>query len=105
MAATMSIRGTATKIPLEFVRLQPYVTPKIELSDQRLERVDLRVLPAIFRFQPPAGIEVYPGEMVDVYIGEDEAATHSAPTALRSKSQYVGRQGAMTPSALLEKRQ
>jgi len=51
--ATMSIRGTTTTIPLEFVRLQPYVSPKIELSDQRLEKVDLRVLPAIFRFQPP----------------------------------------------------
>jgi HlyD family secretion protein len=28
------------------------------------------VLPVIFRFQPPAGAQVYPGEMVDVYIGE-----------------------------------
>ena len=55
MVATMSIRGTTTTIPLEFVRLQPYVTPKIELSDQRLEKVDLRVLPAIFRFQATAG--------------------------------------------------
>jgi HlyD family secretion protein len=70
LVATMSIRGTDTKVPLEFVRLQPYVTPKIELSDQRLEKVDLRVLPAIFRFKPPAGAEVYPGEMVDVYIGD-----------------------------------
>ena len=70
MQAQMSIRGTTTKIPLEFVRLQPYVSPKIELSNQRLEKVDLRVLPVIFRFQPPAGAQVYPGEMVDVYIGE-----------------------------------
>ncbi len=70
MAATMSIRGTTTTIPLEFVRLQPYVTPKIELSDQRLERVDLRVLPTIFRFRPAPGVQVFPGEMVDVYIGE-----------------------------------
>ncbi len=69
MVATMTIRGTTTTVPLEFVRLQPYVTPKIELSAQRLEKVDLRVLPAIFRFQPPPGVEVYPGEMVDIYIG------------------------------------
>ena len=86
IVGTMSIRGTATKVPLEFVRLQPYVTPKIELSDQRLERVDLRVLPAIFRFQPPPGVEVYPGEMVDVYIGESEATTLSAPLPLRLHS-------------------
>ncbi|HEY3820129.1 MAG TPA: biotin/lipoyl-binding protein [Polyangiaceae bacterium] len=69
LQAEMSIRGTTTKIPLEFVRLQPYVSPKIELSNQRQEKVDLRVLPVIFRFQPPAGVQVYPGEMVDVYIG------------------------------------
>ena len=37
----------------EFVRVQPYVSPKIELSDQRQERVDLRVLPVIFRFEKP----------------------------------------------------
>ncbi|MGO9709357.1 MAG: HlyD family secretion protein [Polyangiaceae bacterium] len=70
LTAEMSIRGTKTKIPLEFVRLQPYVSPKIELSNERLERVDLRVLPVIFRFAPPPGVQVFPGEMVDVYIGE-----------------------------------
>lgn len=69
MQATMFIRGTTTKIPLEFVRIQPYVSPKIELSDQRLEKVDLRVLPVIFRFQPPPEANVFPGEMVDVYVG------------------------------------
>jgi HlyD family secretion protein len=67
----MYIRGTNTKIPLEFVRLQPYVSPKIELSNQRQEKVDVRVLPIIFRFSPPPGVEVYSGELVDVYIGQD----------------------------------
>jgi HlyD family secretion protein len=70
LQAQMVIRGTTTKIPLEFVRLQPYVSPKIELSNERQEKVDLRVLPVIFRFQPPPGVQVFPGEMVDVYIGE-----------------------------------
>jgi HlyD family secretion protein len=69
MKASMSIRGTDTKIPLEFVRLQPYVSPKIELSNERQEKVDLRVLPVIFRFQPPPGSQVFPGQMVDVTIG------------------------------------
>ncbi len=68
LEAQMFIRGTSTKIPLEFVRVQPYVSPKIQLSDQRQEKVDLRVLPIIFRFQPPAGAQVFPGELVDVYI-------------------------------------
>jgi HlyD family secretion protein len=68
--AQMSVRGTNLKIPLEFVRTQPYVTPKIELANQRQERVDLRVLPVIFRFKNPADSRIYPGELVDVYVGE-----------------------------------
>jgi HlyD family secretion protein len=68
LEAQMFIRGTSTRIPLEFVRVQPYVSPKIQLSNQRQEKVDLRVLPIIFRFQPPPGVQVFPGELVDVYI-------------------------------------
>jgi HlyD family secretion protein len=68
--AQMTIRGTNTNIPLEFVRIQPYVSPKIALSDQRNERVDLRVLPLIFKFLPPKNAAVYPGQLVDVYIEE-----------------------------------
>jgi HlyD family secretion protein len=70
MKAQMSIRGSNIKVPLEYVRTQPLVSPKIELSDQRLERVDVRVLPIIFRFASPAAITLYPGQLVDVYIGE-----------------------------------
>ncbi|MCL2451242.1 MAG: hypothetical protein FWD17_20035, partial [Polyangiaceae bacterium] len=69
MAAQMFIRGTSTKVDLEFVRVQPYVSPKIQLSNQRQEKVDLRVLPIIFRFQPPRDVQLFPGELVDVYIG------------------------------------
>jgi HlyD family secretion protein len=68
MTATMFIRGTDVSIPLEFVRVQPYVTPKIELSNQRLERVDVRVLPILFRFEPPKNGNIYPGQLVDVYV-------------------------------------
>lgn len=69
MQAKMFIRGTTVSVPLEFVRVQPYVSPKIQLSNERTERVDLRVLPIIFRFTPPKGVELYPGELVDVYVG------------------------------------
>lgn len=68
MKAEMQIRGTTTRIPLEFERVQPYVIPKIELSNQRTERVDVRVLPVLFRFKPPKGMQVYPGQLVDVYV-------------------------------------
>jgi HlyD family secretion protein len=70
MKAEMSVRGSTIKIPLTFVRMQPIVSPKIELSDQRLERVDVRVLPIIFRIQKPKNVNLYPGLLVDVYIGE-----------------------------------
>ena len=67
--AKMFVRGTSVSVPLSFVRVQPYVSPKIQLSNERSERVDLRVLPVIFRFTPPEGVRLYPGELVDVYVG------------------------------------
>ena len=77
MEARMSIRGTNINIPLEYVRVQPYVSPKIELSNQRAERVDVRVLPVIFRFDRQKDLHLYPGQLVDVYIGEKEKASGS----------------------------
>ncbi|MFI5317163.1 MAG: HlyD family secretion protein [Myxococcota bacterium] len=68
LEATMFLRGTELQIPLEFVRVQPLVSPKVELSNQRTERVDLRVLPIIFRFKKPASTPIYPGQLVDVYM-------------------------------------
>ena len=70
MQARMTIQGTNINIPLKFVRIQPNVTPKIELSSQRTERVDVRVLPVIFSFEKQKGVSIYPGQLVDVYIGE-----------------------------------
>ena len=78
--AEMSITGTNIKVPLEFVRVQPYVSPKIELSNEKQEQVDLRVLPVIFRFEKKDA-PVYPGQMVDVYIGSNSAATDNNNTA------------------------
>ncbi len=80
LLAQMSIRGTNIKIPLEYVRVQPYVSPKIQLSNQRTERVDVRVLPVIFRFKRPKEIDVYPGQLVDVYIGPAEIETKGSST-------------------------
>jgi HlyD family secretion protein len=69
----MFVRGTDVAIPLQFVRIQPLVSPKIELSDQRTERVDVRVLPMIFKFDNPKELGLYPGQLVDVYVGEPGA--------------------------------
>jgi HlyD family secretion protein len=73
ITAQMSVRGSDVKLPLEFVRVQPYVSPKIALSNQRQERVDVRVLPVIFRFTRSDALRLYPGQLVDVYIGQKDA--------------------------------
>jgi len=73
-SARLFVRGTDINIPLQFVRIQPYVSPKIELSNERAERVDLRVLTVIFRLTRPPGVQLYPGQLVDVYIGKPSAA-------------------------------
>lgn len=72
--AQMSLRGTDIKIALKFDRIQPYISPKIELSNQRQEQVDVRVLPVIFRFKK-MNAPVYPGQLVDVYIGQQAPDT------------------------------
>lgn len=69
LQAEMLIRGSTAHVALAFVRVQPLISPKIQLSDARQERVDLRVLPVIFRFQKPANLNLYPGQLVDVYVG------------------------------------
>ena len=66
----MFLRGSKISLPLKFERAQPYVSPKIQLSDQRTERVDVRVLPLIFRMDKPQDLNLYPGQLVDVYIKE-----------------------------------
>jgi len=68
LTAQLFIRGTDKHVALTFVRVQPFVSPKIELSDERQERVDVRVLPVIFSFASPKSLNVYPGELVDVYV-------------------------------------
>ncbi|WP_175925378.1 HlyD family secretion protein [Burkholderia cepacia] len=68
LKAHMFVRGTSGEADLQFVRVQPYVTPKIELSDQRTERVDVRVLPVIFRIVPNKAVRLFPGQIVDVYV-------------------------------------
>ena len=70
MKAQMTVRGSNVKVPLTFVRVQPFVSPKIELADQRTERVDVRVLPVIFRIGKQKDLHIYPGELVDVYISQ-----------------------------------
>ena len=77
MNAVMRLRGTDITIPLKYLRRTPYVSPKIELSNLRTERVDVRVLPVIFTFEPPKKISLFPGQLVDIYIEDTDGGVTS----------------------------
>jgi multidrug resistance efflux pump len=70
------------KIPLHFEYIEPYIIPKKSLTGESTERVDTRVLQAIYSFQR-GDLPVYVGQQLDVFISakkleNDEAATKDA---------------------------
>ena len=67
-ASVAYVRGdTKQKIPLEFVRFEPYVLPKKSLTGDSTERVDTRVLQVIYRVKDQHA-PVYVGQQMDIYI-------------------------------------
>lgn len=65
--ALASVRGDgSTRYNLRFVRFEPYVIPKKNLTNDTAERVDTRVLEAVFALQP--NTPVWPGQQMDVFI-------------------------------------
>jgi RND family efflux transporter MFP subunit len=54
-------------IPLDFVRVEPYVVPKQDLTGQSAERTDVRVMQVIYGFEKQ-DLPVYIGQQLDVYI-------------------------------------
>lgn len=89
--AIARMRGNPSiSVPLSFVRFEPYVLPKRSLSGDTAERVDTRVLQAIYAFAP-ADFPAFVGQQVDVFIEAPtraEAAAHptSGRIALRAQS-------------------
>lgn len=72
--AVASLKGHADlRMPLRFVRVEPYVIPKRSLTGDSLERVDTRVLQLIYELDRPA-FPVYVGQQVDVFIERPSAA-------------------------------
>ena len=65
--ATASVRGHSTrKYPLRFVRFEPYVIPKKNLTGDSSERVDTRVLQVIYALDRSA--PVFAGQQMDLFI-------------------------------------
>ena len=64
-------RGNSTKkVPLEFVRFEPYVVPKKSLTGDSTERVDTRVLQVVYQFKD-AKVPFRVGQQMDVFISTE----------------------------------
>ena len=73
MAAIAYIKGRRDiKIPLTFIRIEPYILPKKSLTGESSERVDTRVLQIIYRFDRPSGASVYVGQQMDVFLDAEK---------------------------------
>jgi len=60
--------NTSLVIPLKFVRVEPYVLPKVSLTGASEERVDTRVLQVIYSFDQLEKYHIYVGQQVDIFI-------------------------------------
>ena len=66
--AVASVRGNPEiKTPLQYVRTDPDVIPKVTLTGDITQRTDTRVLQVIYSFNP-ASLPLYVGQLMDVFI-------------------------------------
>jgi len=73
--ATAYVKGDTTQpIELSFVRIEPYVVPKVSLTGASTERVDTRVLQVIYSFERPQDHPVYVGQQVDLFVKTEIAS-------------------------------
>lgn len=67
-SATAFVRGNSRiHFPLEFVGLEPYILPKSSFTGATNERVDTRVLQALYQFNKQ-DLPVYCGQILDIFI-------------------------------------
>lgn len=80
--AVASVRGNPElKTPLQYVRTDPDVIPKVALTGDATQRTDNRVLQVIYAFDP-ASLPLYVGQLTDVFI---EATSNSSNMAQAQK--------------------
>lgn len=71
--AQASLKGQPqTKLPLTFVRVEPYVVPKKSLTGDNTERVDTRVLQVIYAVDSSQQ-RLFVGQQLDVFIDATDA--------------------------------
>lgn len=76
--ATAFVRGNPQlNTDLTFEYVEPYVIPKRSLTGESTERVDTRVIQVVYSF-PGEALNVYPGQLMDVYIESTEDVLNRA---------------------------
>jgi RND family efflux transporter MFP subunit len=80
-AAKAYLRGNRDlSSSLTFHHVEPYVTPKKSLTGDSTERVDTRVLQAVFEIDAPA-FPIFTGQIVDVFIEVPPLTPMTSPAA------------------------
>ncbi|MFO1498252.1 MAG: efflux RND transporter periplasmic adaptor subunit [Verrucomicrobiota bacterium] len=86
--ATAYLKGDTTRpIELTFVRIEPFVVPKVSLTGASTERVDTRVLQVIYSFERPQNQPVYVGQQVDLFVKTGIAAITARTTPAKQFAQ------------------
>jgi multidrug resistance efflux pump len=74
--AVATLKGRPqVRFALKFVYVEPYVIPKQSLTGYNSERVDTRVLQAIYELVQDRPMDVYIGQQMDVYLQATPPAT------------------------------
>ena len=68
------ILQTYRRAPITFVRFEPLVVPKQSLTGASTERVDTRVLQAVYRIEG-AEFPLFVGQQMDVFIDASDLTT------------------------------
>jgi multidrug resistance efflux pump len=83
--AVAFVRGNPKiRADLTFEYIEPYVIPKRSLTGESTERVDTRVMQVVYSFEPE-GLNLYPGQLMDVYIEDKSARSREFSTTEKSE--------------------
>ena len=61
---------THNPVQMEFIRIEPYIIPKRNLTGSSTERVDTRVLQVIYKFSNNLDHRIYVGQQMNLFIEE-----------------------------------
>lgn len=82
--ATAFVRGNSNiHFPLKFVRVEPYIIPKVSFTGATSERIDTRVLQLIYAFEW-CDYPIYVGQILDIFIEAEPFSSSSTYTGWQS---------------------